>query len=267
MFRHVLNFVRTGNLTVPENFDELDLLLEEAKFFELIPLIRAVENLKRHQQQRQSPIQPARSQRIQSQDFQPVPKRSRWNGPEDLTTDGARRSSEETESRYNVECVVMNVSPDLGERITLSADRFVLENLFPELDQGLLDGSGSGKENSGEDGRRVFQNLVLDSRYIIRFPLNGYCKVSSVEVMQKLMSKGFEICASNGGGVEGQQFSEYVFSRKTLVESETETLRWSGKSSEGQQQLPKAGSSVRPSASASSLIGVGIKREREDEYE
>jgi hypothetical protein len=28
------------------------------------------------------------------------------------------------------------------------------------------------------------------------------------------MSNGFEICASTGAGVEGQQFSEYVFRRK-----------------------------------------------------
>jgi len=32
--------------------------------------------------------------------------------------------------------------------------------------------------------------------------------------MQSLMSVGFEICASSGAGVEGQQFSEYVFRRR-----------------------------------------------------
>ena len=35
MFRHILNFMRTGRPILPENFQYVDLLLEEAKYFEL----------------------------------------------------------------------------------------------------------------------------------------------------------------------------------------------------------------------------------------
>ena len=35
MFRHILNFMRTGRPVLPDNFQHLELLLEEAKYFEL----------------------------------------------------------------------------------------------------------------------------------------------------------------------------------------------------------------------------------------
>ncbi len=40
MFRHILNFLRTNTLAIPENFDELDLFYEEAKYYDIQPLIR-----------------------------------------------------------------------------------------------------------------------------------------------------------------------------------------------------------------------------------
>ena len=42
MFRHVLNFLRTNKLNIAESFDELDLLYEEVKFYEITPLLRWV---------------------------------------------------------------------------------------------------------------------------------------------------------------------------------------------------------------------------------
>lgn len=35
MFRHILNFMRNSKLLISENFRDLDLLLEEARFFEI----------------------------------------------------------------------------------------------------------------------------------------------------------------------------------------------------------------------------------------
>ena len=35
MFRHILNYMRTGRPILPENFHHVDLLLEEANYFEL----------------------------------------------------------------------------------------------------------------------------------------------------------------------------------------------------------------------------------------
>lgn len=40
MFRHILNYLRTNTLAIPDNFAELDLLYEEAKFYDIQPLIR-----------------------------------------------------------------------------------------------------------------------------------------------------------------------------------------------------------------------------------
>lgn len=40
MFRHILNFLRTEKLSIPPGFEELDLLLEEARFYEINSLVR-----------------------------------------------------------------------------------------------------------------------------------------------------------------------------------------------------------------------------------
>jgi len=40
MFRHILNFLRTNTCPVSENFPELDLLYEEAKFYDITALLR-----------------------------------------------------------------------------------------------------------------------------------------------------------------------------------------------------------------------------------
>jgi len=35
MFRHILNFMRNSKLSLPDNFTDIDLLLEEARYFEI----------------------------------------------------------------------------------------------------------------------------------------------------------------------------------------------------------------------------------------
>lgn len=101
------------------------------------------------------------------------------------------------------ECVALHVSPDLGERIMLSGDRSLLDEVFPESNQALMDARSGVAWNQ-------------DTRHVIRFPLNGYCKLNSVQAITRLLNAGFSVVASNGGGVEGQQFSEYLFVRKAL---------------------------------------------------
>lgn len=103
------------------------------------------------------------------------------------------------------ECVALHISPDLGERIMLSGDRTVIDEVFPETGQAIMDA------RSG-----IAWNLH-DARHVIRFPLNGYCKLNSVQAITRLLNSGFRIAASNGGGVEGQQFSEYLFVRKAFL--------------------------------------------------
>lgn len=102
------------------------------------------------------------------------------------------------------ECVALHVSPDLGERIMLSGDRTLLDEVFPETNQALMDARSGMAWNQ------------QDVHHVIRFPLNGYCKLNSVQAITRLLNAGFKIAASNGGGVEGQQFSEYLFIRKAL---------------------------------------------------
>ncbi|KAF7264806.1 hypothetical protein GWI33_022336 [Rhynchophorus ferrugineus] len=189
MFRHILNFMRNSKLLIPENFQDLDLLLEEARYFDIPPMVRQLEQMKRD--------------RIK-------------NGNITLTTDlstMSRTTSKPISTDRNVrsssgddvyECVALHVSPDLGERIMLSGNRNLLDDIFPETNQRVLDVRTGAAWNQ------------QDAHHVIRFPLNGYCKLNSMQVIRRLLNAGFKIAASNGGGVEGQQFSEYLFVRKVL---------------------------------------------------
>lgn len=100
------------------------------------------------------------------------------------------------------EVVALHISPDLGERIMLSSDRTLVDELFPETTQAILESRSGVSWNQ------------LDGRQVIRFPLNGYCKLNSVQVLSRLLNAGFTVQASTGGGVEGQQFSEYLLVRQ-----------------------------------------------------
>lgn len=103
------------------------------------------------------------------------------------------------------EIVALHISPDLGERIMMSAERTLLDEIFPETTQAVQDVRSNVSWNQ------------MDGRQIIRFPLNGYCKLNSVQVLTRLLNAGFTIEASTGGGVEGQQFSEYLLVRKCAM--------------------------------------------------
>ena len=186
MFRHVLNFLRTSTLVIPEDFDEVDLLLEEARYFELTAMVRALNEYKRRLRGKRS-----------------ASKAAEQNG---LATCSSASNNDQT----YVDCVIMNVSPDLGERVSLSAERQLLQVLFPELNSALAEyRSGTTVWTSTADS-----DQPAVSSYVVRFPLNGFCHLNSLQVIQRLLSAGFDICASAGAGVEGQQFSEYVFRRK-----------------------------------------------------
>ncbi|XP_019616694.1 PREDICTED: BTB/POZ domain-containing protein KCTD19-like [Branchiostoma belcheri] len=52
LFRHVLNFLRTGQLVLPEDFKELPLLEMEADFYQIQPLIEALKTYKASMYQR-----------------------------------------------------------------------------------------------------------------------------------------------------------------------------------------------------------------------
>lgn len=117
-------------------------------------------------------------------------------------TDKVRRSDEK---HCMYECVALHVSPDLGERVMLSGGRGLLDEVFPETTQAVIDA------RSGVSWHQQ------DTRHVIRFPLNGYVKLNSVQAITRLLNAGFRVIASNGGGVEGQQFSEYLFVRQSIA--------------------------------------------------
>ncbi|KAM7410696.1 hypothetical protein PAMA_001909 [Pampus argenteus] len=98
------------------------------------------------------------------------------------------------------ECVVVHVAPELGERISVSALRAVIEEVFPEV----IDVMCNSLNTSWNQ----------DSTHIVCFPLNGYCHLNSVQVLERLQQRGFWITGSCGGGVDSSQFSEYILRRE-----------------------------------------------------
>ncbi|CAL8102221.1 unnamed protein product [Orchesella dallaii] len=101
------------------------------------------------------------------------------------------------------EVLALNISPDLGERIMLSGERALIEEAFPETGHAVMDARSTVAWHH-------------DARHVIRFPLNGYCKLNSVQAITRLLNMGYQVTASHGGGVDSQQFSEYLFIRKAI---------------------------------------------------
>ncbi|XP_034469928.1 BTB/POZ domain-containing protein KCTD1 isoform X1 [Hippoglossus hippoglossus] len=156
MFRYILNFLRTSKLLIPEDFKDYSLLYEEARYFQLQPMLAELE---------------------------------RWRQDQELRL-----------VSRPCECLVVRVAPDLGERITLSGDKALIEDVFPEIGDVMCNSVNAGWNH--------------DSTHVIRFPLNGYCHLNSVQVLERLQQRGFEIVGSCGGGVDSSQFSEYVLRRE-----------------------------------------------------
>ncbi|KAG8442114.1 hypothetical protein GDO86_011057 [Hymenochirus boettgeri] len=156
MFRYILNFLRTSKLLISDDFKDYSLLYEEAKYFQLQPMLMELERWKQDKEA------------------------GRFSRP--------------------CECLVVRVAPDLGERITLSGDKSLIEEVFPEIGDVMCNSVNAGWNH--------------DSTHVIRFPLNGYCHLNSVQVLERLQQRGFEIVGSCGGGVDSSQFSEYVLRRE-----------------------------------------------------
>lgn len=222
MFRHVLNFVRNARLLLPDDFADIDLLLEEAKFYEITAMIKALEELRSERQSRHGrPIHGTEIKGSYNGHVTPGGVSSNAapaSGRHSPTPAGRRSASVVTSSnreqqrkqsleahtdanRLGWECLALYISPDLGERIMLSGERALVEEVFPEIAHPLMDARTNVAWNQ-------------NPRHVIRFPLNGYCKLNSMQAITRLLNGNFTIAASSGGGVEGQQFSEYLFVRK-----------------------------------------------------
>ncbi|XP_038662122.1 BTB/POZ domain-containing protein kctd15-like isoform X1 [Scyliorhinus canicula] len=156
IFRYILSFLRTSKLLLPEDFKDFSLLYEEARYYQLQPMVRELE---------------------------------RW-----------KQEKEHRKSSQPCECLVLRVTPDLGERISLSGEKSLIEDIFPETGDIMCNSVNAGWNQ--------------DPTHVIRFPINGYCRLNSVQVLERLLHKGFSVVASCGGGVDSSQFSEYVLYRQ-----------------------------------------------------
>ncbi|XP_050733108.1 BTB/POZ domain-containing protein Tiwaz-like isoform X2 [Eriocheir sinensis] len=195
MFRHILNYMRHGRMLLPDDFSDHDLLLEEARYFEIDGLVKQVEEMKKarldNRKNSSSHLSSSSSLTQSSTNSSSIRQKPLANG------------IKKEDEGHGYDVIALNICPDLGERVMLSGERCVIEELFPEVAQAMMDARSSLAWNH-------------DHRFIIRFPLNGYCKLTSMQAIQRLLNSCFTLVTSNGGGVEGQQFSEYLFCRRSL---------------------------------------------------
>lgn len=115
MFQHILNFMRTGKPLLPDDFQQHDLLLEEARYYELTDLVHHLTSLQRRR------------------------------GRQTITHNGSNHSP------ATCEVIAVHVSPEMGERILISGCRDTLEELFPELSHTLQDTRQSLSWNSNSN--------------------------------------------------------------------------------------------------------------------
>ncbi|XP_035250831.1 BTB/POZ domain-containing protein kctd15 isoform X1 [Anguilla anguilla] len=123
IFRYILSFLRTCKLLLPDDFKDFHLLYEEARYYQLTPMIKELERWKQEKEQRKL-AQPC-------------------------------------------DCLVVRVTPDLGERIALSGEKVLIEEIFPETGDVMCNSVNAGWNQ--------------DPTHVIRFPLNGYCRLNSVQ--------------------------------------------------------------------------------------
>ncbi|KAK2586841.1 hypothetical protein KPH14_009779 [Odynerus spinipes] len=237
MFRHILNFMRNSRLLIPENFADLDLLLEEARYFDIAPMCKQLEQIKKERIKNgatsltsstigticstaTSTASAASTMTTTTSSSSPKQVSGRQIGmrgkgasgcsldctgcPSCSACDHEAEKFRGTEGNRSYECVALHVNPDLGERIMLSGGHALLDEVFPEAMQAVI---------NARSGIAWHQQ---DTRHVIRFPLNGFCKLNSVQAITRLLNAGFRIVASSGGGGEGQQFSEYLFVRQAV---------------------------------------------------
>lgn len=111
-------------MTLYYTLQDFYLLYEEARYYQLTPMIKELERWKQEREQRRL-AQPC-------------------------------------------DCLVVRVTPDLGERIALSGEKVLIEEIFPETGDVMCNSVNAGWNQ--------------DPTHVIRFPLNGYCRLNSVQV-------------------------------------------------------------------------------------
>ncbi|XP_017300496.1 uncharacterized protein LOC103511486 [Diaphorina citri] len=172
MFRHILNFMRNSRLLIPDDFTDVDLLLEEAKYFDIAPMIKQLEQFKKEKAaskslHKSSPSPPSNPSTNSSSP--PTSNKSVKRKVEGCSSEENNNSEDCTNSHrgegklsHQYECIALHIMPDLGERIMLSGDRCVLDELFPETNQVLLDVRSNVTWNQNDN--RTQHVIVRESR-------------------------------------------------------------------------------------------------------
>ncbi|MGH0128384.1 UNVERIFIED_CONTAM: hypothetical protein FKN15_070330, partial [Acipenser sinensis] len=223
IFRFILSFLRTCKLLLPDDFRDFSLLYEEARYYQLAPMIKELERWKQEKEQRKYSqpcdclvvrVSPDLGERIAlsgEKDFSLLYEEARYYQLAPMIKELERWKQEKEQRKYSqpCDCLVVRVSPDLGERIALSGEKVLIEEIFPETGDVMCNSVNAGWNQ--------------DPTHVIRFPLNGYCRLNSVQVLERLFQKGFNAVASCGGGVDSSQFSEYVLCREDRKSQPTAT--------------------------------------------
>lgn len=142
---------------------DFHLLYEEARYYQLTPMIKELERWKQEREQRRM-AQPC-------------------------------------------DCLVVRVTPDLGERIALSGEKVLIEEIFPETGDVMCNSVNAGWNQ--------------DPTHVIRFPLNGYCRLNSVQVRpRKHTSAGctltrccYSVCPNGSYSISVGRCGVYVWAR------------------------------------------------------
>ncbi|CAM1320413.1 KCTD15 (predicted) [Pycnogonum litorale] len=215
-FRHILNYLRTNKLTISNDYDEFEIIYEEAKFYDITGMIKTMDAIRKEKNKSRlvttddSGSFKRKHASHNDNNFKDNMKNSVNHSTNDIHPNKrcrTRYNSDESSGSFDepgFDVIALNIAPDLGERVMLSGERSVIEEVFPEISQALMDARSGVAWNH-------------DMRYIVRFPLNGYSKVTSLQAINRLMNCNFKVEAATGGGVEGQQFTEYIFTRKSNV--------------------------------------------------
>lgn len=138
---------------------EFQLLYEEARYYQLTPMVKELDRWKQDREQRRT-AQPC-------------------------------------------ECLVVRVTPDLGERIAISGDKALIEEIFPETGDVMCNSVNAGWNQ--------------DPTHVIRFPLNGYCRLNSVQVQhchRVLLNSSNTLLSKSWGSV---RYFFYVFESLTMT--------------------------------------------------
>lgn len=107
------------------------------------------------------------------------------------------RNSGSTSNSDTFEIVAVLIIHRDGGSISLTADRSLLEDVFPEIREAVKNGF----------------SITIDQE-IIRIPLKNDYNMNPVHVITRLLNSNFTFGANNGGFVSSISFWEYLFVRK-----------------------------------------------------